>query len=234
MENSCLKKYKPSSKKWILASRCAGLRRNSALIPANAGLFHYAGNNPVRYIDPTGMSDEDYYKSDWISRIPFQHQKGVQEYVDKRNAQHRENIKYLASTIYGESRGENTETITAVAWSIRNRFDVKGKPIKDLVTQEYQYSCWNKNDKNYEATTNPEAHAEKNNDLDVWQECLTIAKTVLESDKSSDTTNGATHYYDKTLDDDPPFWSKKENEPNVKRVYVENVKNIRFFKGVRF
>ena len=93
MENSCLKKYKPSSKKWILASRCAGLRRNSALIPANAGLFHYAGNNPVRYIDPTGMSDEDYYKSDWISRIPFQHQKGVQEYVDKRNAQHRENIK---------------------------------------------------------------------------------------------------------------------------------------------
>ena len=27
-----------------------GFRRNSALVPANAGLFHYAGNNPVRYI----------------------------------------------------------------------------------------------------------------------------------------------------------------------------------------
>ena len=74
--------------------------------PINGGLYHYAANCPVRYIDPTGMSDEDYYKSDWISRIPFQHQKGVQKYVDKRNAQHRENIKYLASTIYGESRGE--------------------------------------------------------------------------------------------------------------------------------
>ena len=54
MENSCRKKYKQSSKNWVLASRRTGFRRNSALIPANAGLFHYSGNNPVRYIDPTG------------------------------------------------------------------------------------------------------------------------------------------------------------------------------------
>ena len=54
MENSCRKKYKLSHKKWILASSYPEFRRNSALIPANAGLFHYAGNCPVRYIDPDG------------------------------------------------------------------------------------------------------------------------------------------------------------------------------------
>ena len=60
MEKSCRKKYKPSPKKWILASRCTGFRWNSALIPANAGLFHYAGNNSVRYIDPDGREDDDF------------------------------------------------------------------------------------------------------------------------------------------------------------------------------
>ena len=54
MENSCKEKYRMSPKKWISASSYPEFRRHLRLIPANAGLFHYAGNCPVRYIDPDG------------------------------------------------------------------------------------------------------------------------------------------------------------------------------------
>ena len=86
MENSCRKKHKPSSKKWIPASRRVGFRRNSALIPANAGLFHYAGNCPVRYIDPDGRAAWESY-NEWSSEYIDDYSKyinaKIDEYIEK-------------------------------------------------------------------------------------------------------------------------------------------------------
>ena len=186
---------------------------------------------PVPGQNLSGTAMEDYYSYDWIENVPEQYKSAAKESVDRKNKQYKEDIFYMASTVYGEARGENITSKTAVAWSIRNRVDIKQLSVREIVTKPSQYSCWSDDDVNYEATTEPEEHANKHGNQSIWNDCIIISKKVIESDKYLDITNGATHYFDKSMDKNPPFWS---SVPEAQRVYIEDVTNIRFYKGVGF
>ena len=145
-----------------------------------------------------------------------------------------EDEDYLARTLYGEVRGESTNTKEAVAWTIRNRAEDKNRTIKEVVTQKWQYSCWNEDDPNFQAVTNPEEHSSQSVvDSKAWDECKKVAAEVLAAPKEEDITKGATHYYDDSIS--PPNWTIPENEPNAKEVDVSNTSDsIHFYTGVRY
>lgn len=142
-----------------------------------------------------------------------------------------EDILYLAKTVYGEMRGENDATRTAVAWTIRNRSEEKNRTIKSIVKQKNQYSAWNKNDPNFKATSDPENFSSQNPiEIKAWKECQEVAEKVLQAEKSSDPTKGATHYFNGNK---IPNWVK--NEKNAKEVKISCVSpDVHIYKGIKF
>ena len=104
-----------------------------------------------------------------------------------------QDIDILARTLYGEARGElqkyGTTPLVAICFVIVNRYKKKfAHSIKDVCLVPYQFSCWNKNDPNYEKIT-------KVSDSDaIFLKCKTIATEVL-NEKWQDITDGCDHYH---------------------------------------
>ena len=133
------------------------------------------------------------------------------------------NFLYLAKTIYGEARGENVETMLVVGWVIRNRLHLKhyGNTYKDVVLQPKQFSCWNKDDPNYKVIKGVIKGR-------LWEVCIGVAIVVMQSAEKHNPVVGVYHYYDKSMDSNPPYWAE---EGEYMSVY--GVNNLRLIKGVR-
>lgn len=108
-----------------------------------------------------------------------------------------EAIDILARTLYGEARGElsaldgGLTPLIAVGNVIRNRLQRQswfGKTIVEICQKPYQFSCWNKDDSNYEAVL--QAHT----DLPIFKTCLEVAHGILYYNWP-DITRNADHYY---------------------------------------
>lgn len=109
----------------------------------------------------------------------------------------RRDVDILASTLWGEARGEPQEGKVAVAnvvlnrhkkpgwWSRQKGDGVPDDTIAAVCLDPYQFSCWNKKDPNY-----PKIQKLKPEDA---EECWVIAGLAV-AGFLRDNTSGATHY----------------------------------------
>ncbi|MBI1775213.1 MAG: cell wall hydrolase [Proteobacteria bacterium] len=120
----------------------------------------------------------------------------------------------LARTIWGEARGEGEAGMTAVAAVIRNRaciaaryMGVRGRPhplfgdgtIASACTAPRQFSCWNASDPNRAkllavTAIDPQFH-----------DATRIAEETIGGARA-DPTNGADHYFEKSIP--VPDWAR--------------------------
>ena len=115
-----------------------------------------------------------------------------------------QDIALLALVLWREARGEVLlVTKQAVAWSIRNRVNHPGwwgRSWWTVILMPFQYSSFNHNDPN--ATKWPMETDES------WLECVAVAADIGSDTPSiSDPTNGATSYFDMSMDINPPKWA---------------------------
>ena len=121
-----------------------------------------------------------------------------------------DDVWVMAQTLWGEARGDGLEGIEAVACVIMNRFrakkwfsgykienGVKVCSVKETCLKRFQFSCWNKNDPNYQKLL----HIDEEDASFV--RCLKVAQRAI-AGKIVDFTNGATFYHAKNI---KPRWA---------------------------
>jgi hypothetical protein len=129
----------------------------------------------------------------------------------------------LVLVIGREGRGDGAETMTAIAWSIRNRVDKHveryGYGWIEVITKRWQYSSINGlgNDPNLRVYADLTQTA--------WQEAAVAAHTVYGGTAIDDPTGGAVSYFDKSLDPYPPLWAR-----SGEFVHTYDVGRLHFFK----
>jgi spore germination cell wall hydrolase CwlJ-like protein len=121
-----------------------------------------------------------------------------------------DDIDILARTIYGEARGEyyhpagGLTSFIAVANVVMNRLKAParfGTTIAEICQKRWQFSCWNKDDPNYDVI---QSVSRDGNQL-FEMACLTADKVARGN--WPDITFGSNHYYAASMPT-PPKWAR--------------------------
>lgn len=94
-----------------------------------------------------------------------------------------EQIFWLAVTLYHECRGEPYEGMVGVAHVILTRAEARKIPVKDVVLQPSQFSCYNGNQR-------PAIR-----DYESYIRCVKAAKQAIKERLDGKTFYGADHYF---------------------------------------
>lgn len=134
-------------------------------------------------------------------------------------------IFLLALVIFREARGETYDGKVAVAWVIRNRVehpDWYGKDYHSVITKKAQFTSINPPDSLFNKGGEPNLRCYGCSTDPVWMDSWKAA-TLVYNGQVEDLTKGATYYYAKSMDANPPVWAAKFKPTAV-------VGNHRFFK----
>jgi N-acetylmuramoyl-L-alanine amidase len=101
--------------------------------------------------------------------------------------------KCLATTIYGEARGESEQGQVAVAYTVMNR--AVNRTLCQVALAHKQYSIFNNNPELRAAATSLHINPKQKNIIDQqsWDRAVKVANMVIQR-AVKDPTNGATHY----------------------------------------
>lgn len=112
----------------------------------------------------------------------------------------------LACLLWGEARGCHDDGKLAVANVVKNRVLSGRFPGRDdwakVITAPLQFSSLNANDPNRKKLLEPL----KWDSQSTWDSCYACASAVLDG-MTMDNTQRATHYFDRSLDANPPHWA---------------------------
>jgi len=127
----------------------------------------------------------------------------------------------LALCIWREAQNQSLLAKAGQAWTIRNRVSKPcwwGQGWHGVITKHEQFSAFNAEDPNVQKFPNVNDAA--------WSDCWDVADSVY-NEQIPDPTFGATHYFDKSLDADPPAWATDGSMEKT-----AEIGDFRFWKAV--
>lgn len=107
----------------------------------------------------------------------------------------------LPLAIWREAQNQRLDAMIAVGHVIRNRVASPkwwGSDYPSVILKHYQFSSFNWDD--------PNGSKFPNGTEPSWENALVAASDVF-TGQNPDPSQGATYYFDKSLDDKPPKWS---------------------------